>query len=57
MSKTRRQFPQTSALAETHLDCRAWWYSDAVPAERKEAPRWALDAQREAEILRAWKAR
>jgi 2'-hydroxyisoflavone reductase len=45
------------SLAETHLDTRAWWYSDAVPQERKENPRFPLTPEREAEILAAWKAR
>jgi len=45
------------SLAETHLDMRDWWLSDQVPAERKERVRFPLTADREAEILAAWKAR
>jgi 2'-hydroxyisoflavone reductase len=44
-------------LAETHRDFREWWYSDAVPRERRQNPRWALTPEREAEILAAWKGR
>jgi 2'-hydroxyisoflavone reductase len=44
-------------LAQTHLDFRAWWYSDAVGEERRRSARFPMNAQREAEILAAWKAR
>lgn len=45
------------SLAETHLDTRDWWYSDAVPPERREGARFALTPEREREILEAWKRR
>lgn len=45
------------SLAETHLDVRDWWLSDRVPAQRKENTRFPLTAEREAEILAAWKGR
>ncbi len=44
-------------LAQTHFDFRDWWYSDAVPDERRRNARFPLDAEREAEILASWKAR
>ena len=44
-------------LAQTHFDFKEWWYSDAVPEERRRNARYPLDLQREAEILAAWKAR
>jgi 2'-hydroxyisoflavone reductase len=44
-------------LAQTHLDTRDWWFSEAVTDERRANPRFPLTAQREAEILSAWKAR
>ena len=44
-------------LAQTHLDFRDWWYSDAVPSERREDPRLTRMFEREAEILAAWKSR
>ncbi len=44
-------------LAETHFDFREWWYSDAVGEERRQNARFPLSAEREAEILAAWKAR
>jgi hypothetical protein len=31
-------------LAPTHLDTRDWWFSDAVPDERKQNPRFPLPA-------------
>jgi 2'-hydroxyisoflavone reductase len=45
------------SLAETHLDTREWWLSDAIPRERRENLSFPLTAEREAEILEAWKAR
>jgi 2'-hydroxyisoflavone reductase len=44
-------------LAQTHLDTRDWWYSDAVTEERRRNPRFPIDAERESEILTAWKNR
>ena len=44
------------ALAGTVEDTLAWWHSDAVPAERRATPRFALTPEREREILAAWKA-
>jgi len=44
-------------LAQTHFDFRTWWYSDAVPEERRQNLRSGGFMAREAEILRAWKAR
>ncbi len=44
-------------LAQTHLDTRDWWYSEAVPDERRNNPQFPLSPEREAEILAAWKAR
>jgi 2'-hydroxyisoflavone reductase len=44
-------------LAETHLDFREWWYSDAVGEDRRRNARFPLTPEREAEILAAWKAR
>ncbi len=44
-------------LAQTHLDTRDWWFSEAVTEERRNNPRFPLSAEREAEILAAWKAR
>ena len=44
-------------LAQTHLDTRDWWFSDAVSEERRQNPRFPLTPEREAEILAAWKAR
>ena len=44
-------------LAQTHLDTRDWWFSDAVTEERRNNPRFPLSAEREAEILAAWRAR
>ncbi len=48
---------QHRPLAQTHFDYREWWYSSAVPRERREGARYPLDAEKEAEILAAWKAR
>jgi nucleoside-diphosphate-sugar epimerase len=44
-------------MATTAKDTLAWWHSDAVKPERRAAPRFALTAEREAEILAAWKAK
>ena len=44
-------------LAQTHLDTRDWWFSEAVTEERRNNPRFPLSAEREAEILAAWRAR
>ena len=44
-------------LAQTHMDTRDWWFSDAVSEERRNNPRFPLTAERESEILAAWKAR
>ena len=44
-------------LARTHFDFREWWYSEAVPEERRRSARYPLDAAREAAILAAWKRR
>ena len=44
-------------LARTHFDFREWWYSDAVPEERRRNTRFPLTPEREVEILAAWKAR
>jgi 2'-hydroxyisoflavone reductase len=40
---------------ETAADTLAWWKT--LPAERREKPKVGLSAQRESEILAAWKAR
>jgi 2'-hydroxyisoflavone reductase len=40
-------------LAETVRDTLAWF--DALPAERRAAPRAGLSAQREQEVLAAWR--
>jgi 2'-hydroxyisoflavone reductase len=44
-------------LARTHFDFREWWYSHAVPEERRRSARYPLTWEREAEILAAWKGR
>jgi len=44
-------------LAENHFGFRDWWYSDAVPEERRRGARFPLTPEREAEILAAWKGR
>ncbi len=44
-------------LAQTHADTVAWWFSDAVPEERRNNPGFPLTPEREAEILAAWKAK
>jgi 2'-hydroxyisoflavone reductase len=43
-------------LGLTVMDTLEWWHSDAVPAERREKPRFVLTPEREREILAAWKA-
>ena len=42
-------------IGETAGDTLAWWKT--LPAERREKPKVGLTAQRESEILAAWKAR
>jgi hypothetical protein len=44
-------------LAMTARDTVDWWYSDAVPAQRREKPRFVLDAEREAAMIRVWRER
>ncbi len=44
-------------LARTHLDYREWWYSDAVPEERRLNARYPLDPGKEADILSRWRSR
>lgn len=44
-------------LAETTHDTIEWWYSDAVPQSRRDQPRFALDREREAAMIRAWRER
>ncbi len=44
-------------LADTARATIDWWYSDAVPAQRRESPRFALDGEREAAMIRAWRER
>jgi 2'-hydroxyisoflavone reductase len=44
-------------LAQTHSDFREWWYSDAVPEDRRRPDTFPLTPGRELEILAAWKAR
>lgn len=44
-------------LAVTVRDTLDWWASDAVPAERRERPGFALSLEREAEIIATWRAR
>jgi 2'-hydroxyisoflavone reductase len=41
-------------LAQTVRDTIDWWTSDAVPAERRAAPRFALTDEQEAAMLEAW---
>ena len=48
-------------LAQTAIDTLDWWYSDAVTDERRDTA-WTdaergITAEREAEIIAAWKAR
>jgi 2'-hydroxyisoflavone reductase len=43
--------------AVTLMDIYEWWYSLAVTEERRQEPRFPLTAEREAEILAAWRAR
>ena len=42
-------------LETTVRDTLAWW--PTVPAERREAPKFALTPEKEAEVLAAWQAR
>jgi 2'-hydroxyisoflavone reductase len=44
-------------LAATVRDTIDWWYSDAVTEERRQNARFAISAEREAEILAAWRSR
>jgi 2'-hydroxyisoflavone reductase len=44
-------------LGLTVMDTLDWWHSDAVPAARRDGPRFVLTPEREQEILAAWKAR
>jgi 2'-hydroxyisoflavone reductase len=44
-------------LAVTIRDTLDWWSSSAVTAERRARPNFVLTAEREAEIIAAWKAR
>jgi 2'-hydroxyisoflavone reductase len=45
------------SLAETHLAVRDWWLSDGIPQERRANVRFPLSAEKEAEVLAAWKGR
>lgn len=42
-------------VAETVRDTAAWF--DGLPADRRAAARWVITAEREAELLAAWRAR
>jgi 2'-hydroxyisoflavone reductase len=42
-------------IGETAADTLTWWKT--LPAERREKPKAGLTAQRESEVLAAWKAR
>jgi 2'-hydroxyisoflavone reductase len=44
-------------LAVTAMDTLDWWFSDAVPDERRGNPRFVLTPEREREILAAWGVR
>jgi 2'-hydroxyisoflavone reductase len=44
-------------LAVTVRDTLDWWLSDAVTDERRRTARFAISAEREAEILKAWSER
>jgi 2'-hydroxyisoflavone reductase len=44
-------------MALTAMDTLDWWFSDAVPEERRANPRFVLTPEREREILEAWRAR
>jgi 2'-hydroxyisoflavone reductase len=43
-------------LARTCADVHEWWYSDAVDEERRASPEFPVDADRERELLEAWKS-
>lgn len=43
-------------LATTVRDTLTWW-QNVVPQQRKDAARWPIPADKEAEIIAAWKAR
>jgi 2'-hydroxyisoflavone reductase len=44
-------------LAVTVRDTLDWWTTDAVPPERRANPDFALTADREAQIIAAWRTR
>jgi 2'-hydroxyisoflavone reductase len=44
-------------LATTAMDTLDWWFSDAVPDDRRANPRFVLTPEREREILVAWGVR
>jgi 2'-hydroxyisoflavone reductase len=44
-------------LADTARATIDWWKSDAVPDARRQSPRFALDREREAAMILAWRAR
>ena len=44
-------------LAVTVRDTLEWWSSEAVPAERRAKPGFALTSEREKEIIAAWRER
>ena len=44
-------------MAVTAMETLEWWHSDAVSDERRANPRFVLSAEREREILNAWKTR
>jgi 2'-hydroxyisoflavone reductase len=43
-------------LATTVRDTLSWW-QNVVPQQRKDTARWPIPADKEAEIIAAWKAR
>ena len=43
-------------LARTCADVYEWWYSNAVDEERRASPEFPVDADRERELLEAWKS-
>jgi 2'-hydroxyisoflavone reductase len=44
-------------LAATVRETIDWWYSGAVTEERRRSARFAITAERESEIIEAWRAR
>lgn len=42
-------------LADTAASTLEWWFSPAVPPERRAEPRFVLTPQQEREILEAWR--